>query len=460
MAFLVAQATTELVQAGPFVDRVDGVTLLTGLTILPAQRLLSVNGGAFAPTTDLNPAVSLLDGYYSFSLTPADLGTLGTTRLSITAPGALPVWFDVLTVPPDVRTTLGPVASVPLLLHAQTVVLTMGPFVSTLDGFTLQSGLTIAPGNVRLSSRDGTYTASTSLTNAVPLGQGHYAVTLTSADLAVVGELRVSIALPGSLPVWLDVAVVSPRTWQLYFHGVFPQPPPVIAPTPSPTVVAPPIGTFGTRHFILEKHVAFIQSHGANVWVSPHLNCPCLLDSGQPTPLCPSCDGSGRLYPPSLAYASVMLLTQDSPIHSLQETGFWTAGTIRATLLPGIELAYQDYVRQVDVKTTFADELLTKGIDDTLSFRYGVEVFVVADRTRIYRPGVDYTFSAPQSIAWVPGGQAPALGERYSVRYRAYPEYLISPETPGLRIEARRAMSRVVTLQLLEKLSAAPMLAS
>jgi hypothetical protein len=460
MAFLVPQATAELIQAGPFISAQNGVTALTGLTIPPALRLLSVNGGAFVPTMDGSNAVHLTGGYYGFTLTAADLATLGTTRLSITAAGAMPVWLDLLTVPPDVRTTLGPVASTPLFFQATAAVLTMGPFVNSADGITLQHGLTITPNDVRLSSRDGIYTASTSLTNAVPLGEGHYAVSLTAADLAVVGELRVSIALSGSLPVWLDVAVVSPRTWQLYFHGVFPQPPPVILPTPPPTVVAPPRGGFGIRHFTLAKHVAFIQSHGAAVWVSPHLNCPCVLDSGQPAPLCPSCDGSGRLYPSSLAYASVMLLTQDSPIHTLQETGFWTAGTIRATLLPGVELAYQDYVRQVDVKTTFSDELLTKGLDDTLSFRYGVEVLVVADRSRIYRPNVDYTFAPPQSIAWVPGGQAPALGERYSVRYRAFPEYLISPETPGLRIEARRAMSRVVTLQLLEKLSAVPMLVS
>jgi hypothetical protein len=458
MAFLVSQTTAELVQAGPFISFVDGVTLLPNLTILPAQRLLSVNGGAFAPTTDLNPAVSLTDGYYSFTLTPVDLAILGTTRVSITTPDALPVWLDLLTVLPDVRTTLGPVASVPILLQATAVVLTMGPFVSTVDSFTLQHGLTIPPGAVHLSSRDGTYAASTGLMNAVPLGEGHYAVALTAADLAAVGELRVSIELSGSLPVWLDVAVVSPRTWQLYFHGVFPQPPPVLPPVLPPTTVAPPLGAFGFRHFTLPRHAAFIQSHGAAVWVSPHLNCPCLMDSGQPAPLCQSCDGSGLLYPPSLAKSSVMLLTQDSPMHTLQETGFWTAGTIRATILPGIELAYQDYVRQVDVKTTFADELLMRGVDDTLSFRYGVEVLVVADRDRVYRPGADYTFVSPQTIAWVPGGQAPAFGERYSVRYRAFPEYLVSPQTPGLRIEARRAMSRVVTLQLLEKLSAGPML--
>ena len=122
-----------------------------------------------------------------------------------------------------------------------------------------------------------------------------------------------------------------------------------------------------------------------------------------------------------------------------------------------MDLAYQDYVRQVDVKTTFANEILVKGLSDTLLFRYGTTVQVIADRTRLYRPG--WTILSRVTSLCGRLGAGAGLWRTITVRYQAYPGYLVSPQTPGLRIENRTAQSRVVTLHLLEKLTAAPTLA-
>jgi hypothetical protein len=205
-------------------------------------------------------------------------------------------------------------------------------------------------------------------------------------------------------------------------------------------------------HFDLQKQIDAIHKHGVAVWVSPHLTCSCLTESGQPALLCDGCGGTGRLYPPTLAYASTMLFQRDLPVHTLQETGFWTEGSVRATMLPGVVLGSQDYVRQLDVKNVFSNEVLIDGLDDTLTFRYGVEVEAVADRHRVYRAGGDYTV-AGHTIVWTSGGMRPGLGEKYTSRYRAYPEYLVAPPSPGVRIEHGIAQSRVVILHLLEKLT-------
>jgi hypothetical protein len=134
--------------------------------------------------------------------------------------------------------------------------------------------------------------------------------------------------------------------------------------------------------------------------------------------------------------------------------GTWTGGgELQVTLLPGIRLYERDKVRLVNIKEVFADEVLVQGLDDTVRFRYGVEVYVVADRTTLYRPGDDYVVTPPGTITWLTTGRSPGLGEQYAVRYAAYPEYLVVPSTPRLRVENQTQQSQVVVIQRLDKVS-------
>ena len=261
MAFLVPRATSELIQAGPFISSADGVTPLEALSIVPAQRRLSVNGSAFVTTTDTALAVSSAEGYYSFVLTAADLATLGTTRVIITVTEALPVWLDLVVVAPLTHQTLGAVASSLIVQQAVPIALTMGPFVSQLDGLTLLSAETIAPGEIRLSANDGPFGTTTSAANATPLEHGHYSISLTESDTAVLGTLRVSMDLDNALPVWLDVVVVDAPTYAFYFQGI--APPAVVLPPPVQVFPPPPPPLFGGMEPALVAMLTETVTHAA-----------------------------------------------------------------------------------------------------------------------------------------------------------------------------------------------------
>ena len=238
MAFLIPRGTLSTLQAGPFVSAADGATLLPTLVIPPSARRLSLNGAAFVPSTATDDAAYLTEGYYAFTLSPADTQMLGTLRIAITLPGALAVWVDAVIVPVAVYQILGGASAAPLLLQGTPALLTLGPFIATVDGFTVQSALPIPANEIQLSKNDGTFTTSASASPVLARGDGHYSPTLTAADTAVLGDLRVSVTLPGSLPVWLDYTVVDQATWNFYFAAI----PPVIV-LPGPPIVPPPLPT-------------------------------------------------------------------------------------------------------------------------------------------------------------------------------------------------------------------------
>jgi len=227
MAFLVAQNTTEALQAGPFLSALDGVTLRPDLVITPADIQLSVNGGPLHAMTGSSNAVYSQRGYYTFTLGVNDTSQLGTTRIVIQMTDVLPVWLDILVVQPTAYATLAGSLAAPLLLVNAPATLALGAFVDSTDGLTVQNSLIITAANITISKNDGTFTTTTGTAPAAPLGRGHYAVTLPAADLNTLGTLRLSIELSGSLPVWLDVIVIPQAAWDLYF-------------TPSPAVVVPP----------------------------------------------------------------------------------------------------------------------------------------------------------------------------------------------------------------------------
>jgi Domain of unknown function (DUF4815) len=215
-------------------------------------------------------------------------------------------------------------------------------------------------------------------------------------------------------------------------------------------------GRLGQKHLTLDKQVAMIEGHGQQVVVFPVLQCPCLREERQFNPLCPACRGAGTLYPTVLAYATRMLLHRESSARDYLEPGTWYPGTIRASILPGILLAERDKVRMLAIRATYNDEVLVRGLDDRLRFSAGVVLRAVSDLTTVYTQGLDYRLDPPQTIAWLAGGQGPALGAQYSVRYEAYVEYLVSADLPRLRVEHDVPQSQEVVLMRLDVLSDEP----
>ena len=212
-------------------------------------------------------------------------------------------------------------------------------------------------------------------------------------------------------------------------------------------------GRLGRVHFRLEKQVVHIQSHGQQVLVQPVLQCPCLLDDSQFNPVCLSCHGTGRYYPPGAQYSTMLLLAHEDSHRTFNDPGTWVSGSIQATVLPGLRLSERDKVTVLDIRDTFNDEVLTRGLDETTRFEQGVRVVRVTDLTRTYTPGQDYVLTPPNLIEWLPGGQAPAFGDQYSIKYSAFPLYLVVNDSPRLRVEHRTPQAQVVIMLRLDKLS-------
>lgn len=146
-------------------------------------------------------------------------------------------------------------------------------------------------------------------------------------------------------------------------------------------------GKLGQRHFTLAKHTAFIAGHGAQCVVVPTLTCPCLTVERQFDPLCTACRGTGRFPQDAAQYVTTLLLTSEDSRKGYHEPGSWVEGTIQATTLPDVRLGDRDLVRLVDLTDTFSDEVLQRGVRDTVRFRAGVVLRRVADLTQAYIDG-------------------------------------------------------------------------
>jgi VCBS repeat-containing protein len=98
---------------------------------------------------------------------------------------------------------------------AQTVV--MGPFLSTSDGFTPQTSLSIVQADVRVSKLGATFAQKNDTTTSPHMENGEYAVTLSATDSGTLGPLRLDVFKSGALPVWRDCMVVVPAVWDAFY---------------------------------------------------------------------------------------------------------------------------------------------------------------------------------------------------------------------------------------------------
>jgi hypothetical protein len=211
-------------------------------------------------------------------------------------------------------------------------------------------------------------------------------------------------------------------------------------------------GRLGQRHFNLDKQHALIGGHGVTCVVIPTLACPCVRAEGQFDPNDAHCRGTGRWPQPSLQYIVTLGLIAESSKRDYHEAGSWIEGSILCLVPPDVMLADRDLVRMLDTKDVFDDEVLQRGVHDAVRFIEGVSLLMVADFDGVYRPGIDYVLTPPNVVTWLPGGQSPGAGKRFSVRYEAYAEYLSFLDSPRLRVEGHVAQSQEVRLLRLDKL--------
>jgi hypothetical protein len=93
------QSTAVTVKFGPFLDKTDGVTEETGLTIAQADIRLSKNGGNIAQSNNVAGASHDELGYFDIPLDTTDTNTLGILRVAVHDKTThLPVWQDFAVV--------------------------------------------------------------------------------------------------------------------------------------------------------------------------------------------------------------------------------------------------------------------------------------------------------------------------------------------------------------------------
>ncbi|KKL73894.1 hypothetical protein LCGC14_2070360, partial [marine sediment metagenome] len=92
MPFL-RQSTAQTIRFGPCLDKTDGVTEETALTLAQADMRLSKDGGAFAQKSAAGNATHDSDGWYDTTLSTTDTATVGELILNVHQPAnMLPVW--------------------------------------------------------------------------------------------------------------------------------------------------------------------------------------------------------------------------------------------------------------------------------------------------------------------------------------------------------------------------------
>lgn len=92
----------------------------------------------------------------------------------------------------------------------------VGPFVDDTDFKTLETGLTIANTDVKLSKNGGT-SANKNSGGGTHIANGNYALTFDATDTATVGELHASISVAGALVVVAKFIVLEEAIYDALF---------------------------------------------------------------------------------------------------------------------------------------------------------------------------------------------------------------------------------------------------
>lgn len=177
MPFL-RQSTSQVIRFGPCLDKTDGVTEETGLTLAQADMRLSKDGAAFAQKSAAGNATHDSDGWYSTTLSTTDTGTVGELRLNVHQPAnMLPVWDRWWVIEEAVYDAMYGASAA-------------GPLQSTVAARKLNVAST---GDADVD---------------VQLWRGSIPNGLTSGDLQVdVNRIKTGTNSPNILNLWLDIAV-------------------------------------------------------------------------------------------------------------------------------------------------------------------------------------------------------------------------------------------------------------
>lgn len=106
-----------------------------------------------------------------------------------------------------------------LLTQNSTQTLQFGPFLDEDDGKTVESGLTIAQADVRLSKNGAAFAQKNDASSASYDENGYYRVSFSTTDTNTVGTLLIAIHKSGALPVWREFHVIPNQVYASLVEG-------------------------------------------------------------------------------------------------------------------------------------------------------------------------------------------------------------------------------------------------
>lgn len=171
--------------------------------------------------------------------------------------------------------------------------------------------------------------------------------------------------------------------------------------------------------------------------------CPCAdYETGSADETCSSCFGWGYTYPADrkIAALKVQWLGQSSR-KEYDRAGVYTPGSVQVTWPSTTVLGHGDiFIHPYEEAVETSERLIRGQVDpdgdtmERLRFSRVTGVEDVRDSVRAYTAGVDFNLAADgHTFVWIDGGQKPAIGARYSVRYRYRSMYIIGSATPQQR---------------------------
>ena len=93
----------------------------------------------------------------------------------------------------------------------------LGPFVSSADGYTEQTSLTLSQSDIRLSKNGGDFAQKDETSSGTHDENGWYDVNLSASDIDTMGRLDIAVSEGGTLPVWATFMVMSEQEYDALY---------------------------------------------------------------------------------------------------------------------------------------------------------------------------------------------------------------------------------------------------
>jgi len=206
---------------------------------------------------------------------------------------------------------------------------------------------------------------------------------------------------------------------------------------------------------------AKILRHGSNVSWNKGIRCPCMSDTGSPDVTCSLCLGTGYYFF-GTSYTMKAIIANEDRKYMISRFGLGMPKTVSITIphktydssgntVDVIMGEIDKFLLLDDVFLQETDQIFVKGethggvSTEMVRHRGIVSVTALLDETREYTEDTDFEIANDSQgrariINWLPGGNAPTDGERYTIKYTYRPEFLASNQLAKQRTDRGQKM--------------------